>query len=102
MANVLLLKVFPFSFFLHYNDLVEEGQKRGASRIRRDFSPSVDGGVFDCHRIQTGREKDRIRVHMLRDEAGIDYLKLDDILLRHSLREEAYHGFDDTGAPSKP
>jgi hypothetical protein len=39
--------------------------------------------------IQTGRPKDRTHVRMLLDETTIDMSVLDDILKRHSLKENS-------------
>jgi hypothetical protein len=93
-GECIIIEGVPVQFLPAYNDLVEEGLKNAELHAYGETSvPVLTAEYLTAIAIQTGREKDRIRVHMLRDEAGIDYLKLDDILLRHSLKEKSLSWF---------
>jgi hypothetical protein len=76
----------PVQFLPAYNELVEEGL-REATILAYGSTPVrvLTAEHLIAIAIQTGREKDRIRVRMLLDEATIDMSRLDGILQRHAL-----------------
>ena len=85
-GECVLIEGVPTQFLPAYNALVQEALKEAADTDYEDIPTRVLGAehlAAIC--VQTGREKDRWRVAMFLEQAGMDRRKLDDILIRHGL-----------------
>ncbi len=85
-AEALMIEGFPVQFIPAYNDLVREAVADAATLKYGD----VEGRVVKAEyltaiALQTGRPKDRERVHRLLEEAALNKSLLGVILERHGL-----------------
>lgn len=79
----------PVQFLPAYNALVEEALSEAREILYEDVATRVLRGeylVAIC--LQTGREKDRERVRMLREQGNLDPGFLASIVARHHLEEK--------------
>ncbi|MGH7982153.1 MAG: hypothetical protein ACREFF_03285, partial [Candidatus Udaeobacter sp.] len=79
----------PVQFLPAYNSLVEEALNQAQEIMFEEVPTRVlrsEHLVAIC--LQTGRDKDRERVRILRDQAKLDINLLADILRRHDLEEK--------------
>ena len=79
----------PVQFLPAYNDLLEEALAEAKETIYEQTTTRVftaEHLVAIC--VQTGREKDRQRVRVFLEQAGLDMAKLDAVLRRHNLIEK--------------
>lgn len=81
-----LIEEVPVQFLPAYNALVEEAVAEARDTAYEDTPTRVlraEHLVAIC--VQTGREKDRERVRVLREQAGLDIEYLRKVLVRHNL-----------------
>lgn len=78
----------PVQFLPAYNALVEEALTAARESSYEDVPVRVVGSEYLLAiSLQTGRDKDRERVRILREQANLDEGSLADILKRHQLGE---------------
>ena len=88
-AEALLIEGFPVQFIPAYNDLVREAVADAATLRYRDVEAKVVKAEYlTAIALQTGRPKDRERVHRLLEEAGLDKSLLAGIMERHGLTDK--------------
>ncbi|MBA3544504.1 MAG: hypothetical protein H0T83_08715 [Chthoniobacterales bacterium] len=76
----------PVQFLPAYNALVEEALKEARERLYEDVPVRVVRSEYlIATALQAGRNKDRERVRILREQANIEMDVLADILKRHQL-----------------
>src|SRR2546429_6514426 len=79
----------PVQFLPAYNPLVEEALKEAQEIVYEDVPARVlrsENLVAIC--LQTGRNKDRERVRILREQAKLDQNFLANVLRRHQLEDK--------------
>lgn len=84
-----LIEGVPVQFLPAYNSLVEEALNQAREIMYEDVPARVlrsEHLLAIC--LQTGRDKDRERVRILREQAQLDTNFLADILKRHQLEEK--------------
>ena len=84
-----LIEGIPVQFLPAYNSLVDEALKQAREVIFEGVPTRVlrsEHLVAIC--LQTGRNKDRERVRILREQAKLDLNFLADVLKRHQLEEK--------------
>ena len=78
----------PVQFLPAYNSLVEEALNEAQESLYEDVPARVVRSEYlIAIALQTGRNKDRERVRILREQANIDMDVLVDIVKRHQLEE---------------
>jgi hypothetical protein len=85
-AESIMIEGVPVQFLPAYNALVQEALREARQTTYEDIPTwvlRVEHLIAIC--IQTGRDKDRERVRLLRDVPGIDLSYLADLLDRHKL-----------------
>ena len=81
-----LIEGVPVQFLPAYNALVEEAVAEARETIYEDIQTRVVRAEhLVAIALQTGREKDRERVRVLREQAGLDLEYLQKVLVRHKL-----------------
>lgn len=87
--ETVLIEGVPVQFLPAYNSLVEEALTK-AGEIDYEGVPARVVGVEHLVAIclQTGREKDRERVRLLREQAEVNAADLANVLRRHKLEEK--------------
>lgn len=83
-----LIEGVPVQFLPAYNVLLEEALNE-ANTVDYD---GIETAVLSCEylaavAVQTGRVKDRMRIHMFLDNDVLDISKIEEILTRHNLTE---------------
>jgi len=87
--DCVLIEGVPVQFLPAYNSLVEEALNQAREIMYEDVPARVlrsEHLLAIC--LQTGRDKDRERVRILREQAQLDTNFLADILKRHQLEEK--------------
>ena len=85
-GECVLIEDVPVQFLPAYNALLEEALREARDTSYEDVPTRVVGAehlVAIC--LQTGRDKDRERVRILRDQAELDMNVLAGVLQRHGL-----------------
>lgn len=79
----------PVQFLLAHNDLLVEALTE-AREVFYDQTPTpvMRAEHLVAIALQTGRDKDRERVRLLREQAGLDRDYLATVLMRHRLEEK--------------
>ena len=79
----------PVQFLPAYNALLEEVLTE-AQETRYEATPTrvLRAEHLLAIALQTGRDKDRERVRLLREQAHLDHTYLNDVLARHKLEEK--------------
>ena len=78
----------PVQFLPAYNSLVEEAVDEAQESLYEDVPARVVRSEYlIAIALQTGRNKDRERVRILREQANIDIDVLADIIKRHQLEQ---------------
>ena len=78
----------PVQFLPAYNSLVKEALNQAKESLYEDVPARVVRSEYlIAIALQTGRNKDRERVRILREQANIDMDVLVDIVKRHQLKE---------------
>ena len=88
-GECVLIEGVPVQFLPAYNALLEEALKDAQEIMYEDVPARVlrsEHLVAIC--LQTGRNKDRERVRILREQAKLDQNFLADVLTRHQLEEK--------------
>lgn len=79
----------PVQFIAAYNSLVEEALRDAVDSNYEDAPTRVIRAEhLIAIMLQTGRDKDRARLSIFREEAKFDAAYLDDVLTRHGLRDK--------------
>ena len=82
----------PVQFLPAYNSLVEEALNHAHNTTYENVPTRVVRSEYlVAIALQTGRNKDRERVRILREQANIDTAALADIIKRHQLEEKWKH-----------
>ena len=87
-AECVLIEGVPVQFLPAYNPLLEEALAKANETLYEDVATRVlraEHLVAIC--LQTGRDKDRERVRILREQATLDMNYLADVLARHDLEK---------------
>lgn len=85
-GECVLIEGVPVQFLPAYNELLEEALNRAVEIFYEQTRVRVlraEHLIAIC--VQTGRDKDRQRVHTFLEQATIDLASLSDILQRHRL-----------------
>jgi hypothetical protein len=85
-GECVLIEGVPVQFLPAYNPLLEEAMREACETSYEDTSTRVvraEHLVAIC--LQTGRDKDRERVRIFREQATLDMNYLADVLQRHGL-----------------
>jgi len=78
----------PVQFLPAYNALLEEALKEARDSLYQQTPTRVlRPEHLVAVAVQTGRDKDRLRVRLLRDQAAMDHSYLQKVLGRHGLLE---------------
>ena len=79
----------PVQFLPAYNALLEEALAE-AQETRYEDTPTrvLRAEHLLAIALQTGRDKDRERVRLLREQARLDHKYLNDVLIRHKLEDK--------------
>ncbi len=78
----------PVQFLPAYNALLEEALKEARDNLYQQTPTRVlRPEHLVAVAVQTGRDKDRLRVRLLRDQAAMDHSYLQNVLGRHGLLE---------------
>ncbi|MFN2509643.1 MAG: hypothetical protein ABR589_12830 [Chthoniobacterales bacterium] len=88
-SECVLIEEVPVQFLPAYNSLVEEALAQAREIDYEDVRTRVmraEHLVAIC--LQTGRDKDRERVRILRQQGKLDLTYLADVLRRHNLQEK--------------
>lgn len=81
-----LIEGVPVQFLPAYNALIEEAVAEARETVYEDTTTRVVRAEhLVAIALQTGREKDRDRVRVLREQAGLDLEYLQQVLVRHTL-----------------
>jgi hypothetical protein len=81
-----LIEGVPVQFLPAYNALIEEAVAEARETAYEDTSTRVVRAEhLVAIALQTGRDKDRERVRVLREQAGLDLEYLQKVLFRHKL-----------------
>jgi hypothetical protein len=87
-GECVLIEGVPVQFLPAYNSLLEEALTEANETLYEGIGTRVvraEHLVAIC--LQTGRDKDRERVRILREQAHLDLACLADVLARHDLEE---------------
>ena len=85
-GECVLIEGVPVQFLPAYNALIKEGIREARATLYEEVSTKVlraEHLVAIC--LQTGRDKDRERVRIFREQAELDMNYLADVLQRHGL-----------------
>jgi hypothetical protein len=88
-GECVLIEGVPVQFLPAYNALVEEALNDARDMMYEDLPARVlrsEHLIAIC--LQTGRDKDRERVRILREQAKLDDKFLADVLKRHELEDK--------------
>jgi hypothetical protein len=88
-GECVLIEGVPVQFLPAYNSLLEEALAEANETLYEGIGTRVvraEHLVAIC--LQTGREKDRERVRILREQANLDLPRLAEVLARHDLEEQ--------------
>jgi hypothetical protein len=83
-----IIEGVPVQFLPAYNALLEEALAE-AQETRYEATPTrvLRAEHLLAIALQTGRDKDRERVRLLRDQGRLDQKYLNDVLVRHKLED---------------
>lgn len=87
-GECVLIEGVPVQFLPTFNSLLEEALTEANETLYDGIGTRVvraEHLVAIC--LQTGRDKDRERVRILREQANLDLSRLADVLARHDLAE---------------
>ena len=84
-----MIEGVPVQFLPAYNPLIVEALTEARETLYEDTPTRVlRAEHLAAIGVQAGREKDRERVRMLREQAGLDVEYLKDVLARHHLEAQ--------------
>lgn len=88
-GECVLIEGVPVQFLPAYNSLIEEALEQ-AKAIDYEDTPAriVRAEHLVAISVQTGRDKDRERVRLFREQGKLDQAYLADVLRRHDLEEK--------------
>jgi hypothetical protein len=87
--ETVLIEGVPVQFLPAYNRLIEEALDQAQEIMYEDVAARVlRSEHLLAIALQTGRNKDRERVRILREQAKLDMNALADVLRRHQLEEK--------------
>jgi hypothetical protein len=88
-GECVMIEGVPVQFLPAYNALLEEALREASETAYEEISTRVlrvEHLIAVC--LQTGRDKDRERIRIFREQAKVDVTYLTDVLQRHGLEEK--------------